>query len=246
MYRLLLLIYLVIPAYAYAAEDPAQLDAEAILQQADAVRNPQLDYAVIVDIESHQPSGMVKKGQYEVLVKGRDNTLVKTLEPARERGRIILMRGKDLWAYIPNVSKPLRISLRERLMGEVANGDIARTNFSGDYTPMVSAIIQEADKELMVLDLMANAKDVTYAKVRLWVENKTYHPVRAELYALSGKLLKYCRYEAYQKMEGRLRPTRMVLEDPTIPGKFSILTYTNMEIREIPEKVFTKQYLNKL
>ena len=223
-----------------------QLSAEQILQKADEVRNPQLDYTVVVTVESVKPKGKTKTATYEVWVKGRENTLIRTLSPAAEKGRVLLMKGTELWAFLPTVSKPLRISLRERLIGEVANGDLARANFSGDYAPQLLRTEKRDGVECVVLDLMAKTKEVTYARVVLWVEADRGHPVWAEFYAVSGRLLKTCSYEQYEKLAGRLRPTRLVMNDPITKGQQSTLQYSQMKVAPLPEKYFTKDYLKRL
>lgn len=236
------------PAYQ-PDEPPAKrepLGAEEILRRSDEVRNPQLDYIATVTVTSLKPKAEPKVGLYDVLVKGRELTLIKTLKPSVERGRVLLMRGKDLWAYLPSVSKPLRISLRERLIGEVANGDLARANFAGDYTPTLTGYDSIDGKRHYVLDLAATATDVTYGRVRLWVETETFHPYQAEFYAVSGRLLKQCRYQRYEKLAGRLRPTQLVMTDALIKAQQSILEYAKMKVGELPEKYFTKDYLKRL
>jgi hypothetical protein len=97
-----------------------------------------------------------------------------------------------------------------------------------------------------VLELNAVDRGVTYAKVRYWVGEKDARPIKAEFYALSGRLLKTCWYEAYKKMAGKMRPTRLVMEDALKKGDVSELTYAAMNVRELPEKLFTKDYLKKL
>lgn len=87
---------------------------------------------------------------------------------------------------------------------------------------------------------------VTYAKVRLWIGEKDNRPLKAEFHALSGRLLKTCRYEEYKSMAGRPRPTRLVMEDALKSGDVSVLSYEAMTIRQLPEKIFTKDYLKKL
>jgi hypothetical protein len=59
-------------------------------------------------------------------------------------------------------------------------------------------------------------------------------------------LLKVCKYENFQTMEGRLRPTRLVMEDALKAGNVSTLEYNSMKLRELPDKIFTKDYLKKL
>ncbi len=225
---------------------PSVAEAAAILARADEVRNPQLDYVTTVTITSIQLGRDPRVAEYEVFVKGRDLTVIKTIKPENERGRGMLMNGLDMWAFLPTVSKPLRISLRERLIGEVANGDLARTNFSGDYVPEIVATELLDGRAYDKLDLKARSMEVTYARVMLWVDTENAHPLKAEFYAPSGRLLKSCRYERYQELAGRLRPTRFVMVDPLRQGQESILEYSYMEVRELPEKYFTKQYMRKL
>ena len=47
-------------------------------------------------------------------------------------------------------------------------------------------------------------------------------------------------------MEGRQRPTRLIMEDAMRSGEQSVLEYGNMKLRDLPDKVFTKDYLKKL
>jgi outer membrane lipoprotein-sorting protein len=222
------------------------LPADEILRRADEVRNPTLDYTVKVMVTSKKPNGSSRIHVYEVMVSGRDNAVVKTIKPPVDKGRVLLMRDKDLWAFLPSVSKPLRVSFRERLIGEVANGDLARTNFSGDYTPTLVGMEEQDGRECYRLDLVANADDVTYARVVLWVERETFHPRRAEFYAVSGRLLKTCSYARYLEMGGRLRPTQLLMSDATVKGQYSILDYDAMTVAPLPEKYFTKDYLKRL
>ena len=47
-------------------------------------------------------------------------------------------------------------------------------------------------------------------------------------------------------MSGRVRPTRLVMEDALRQGEHSVLDYSGMRLRELPDKVFTKDYLKRL
>ena len=111
-------------------------------------------------------------------------------EPAAERGQIMLMKGHDLWVFLPNVSQPVRLSLSQRLTGQVANGDLARVNFAGDYDAKLLRT-EEVDGETMhVLELTARDRNVTYHKVLYWVRKSNDWPYKAEFYSLSDRLLK--------------------------------------------------------
>ncbi|MFT3850593.1 MAG: outer membrane lipoprotein-sorting protein [Propionivibrio sp.] len=228
---------------AAPADDPA---AREIVEKADLVRFPNEGFQVDIDITSSQPGQDSELRKYRVLTKGNSNTVVMVTEPASERGQIILMKGRDLWVFMPDVSQPIRIALSQRLTGQVANGDLARANFAADYNPKLLRT-ETIDKEIYnVLELIAVDRSVTYQKVVYWVRQKDNWPFKAEFYSLSNRLLKVCKYENFQMMEGRLRPTRLVMEDALKAGNQSVLEYNSMKLRDLPDKVFTKDYLKKL
>lgn len=223
----------------------AQLTSAEIIEKVDEARSPQSDYTATVEVTSYASGQKTKSATYEVLVKGKESTVIKTILPPVEKGRVLLMLDRNLWAFLPEVSKPLRISLQERLIGEVANGDVARVNFSGDYTPVLLRIENLKDKDCYVLELTANTDSVTYGKVIVWAQKETFWPLKAEFYAASGRMLKTCAYEEYQLFGGRIRPTQLVMEGPLSKGKKSIIRYSAIHIEELPDKYFTKEYMKK-
>lgn len=184
--------------------------------------------------------------KYEVMVKGRDKTFVKLTYPPRDIGRFLLMLARDLWIYLPDVGKPVRIPLQQRLVGQVANGDIARTNYSDDYTAEVLAEETHNGKTYDVLDLTAKSKEVTYSRIRYWVETETFHPSKAEFYTASGRLLKTGFFEEYQMAEGALRPMRLRLVDGLNPQEVSIMDYSHLRRAEIPGKIFNKNCMSRM
>ncbi len=183
---------------------------------------------------------------YRILSKGNDKTLVQTLAPAIDRDQILLMRDRDLWVFLPNLSQPIRLPLSQRLTGQVANGDLARVKFVGDYTPRLLRTERSDGETYHVLQLDAVDNWVTYNRVIYWVNARNYRPHKAEFYALSGRLLKTCHYQRYRSMGGMQRPTMLVIEDGLRPGQRSVLEYYDMVERNLPDRVFTKDYLKKL
>lgn len=229
-----------------AASAAAQPDAQEILRRADEIRFPQAGFEVQVAIRSVEDGGAAQVRTFKVLSRGNENTVVMTLEPAAERGQILLMKGRDLWLFLPRVSQPVRLSLAQRLTGQVANGDIARANFAGDYTPTLAGTEQLGGEALWRLELAAVDRKVTYPRVRYWVRQGDFRPVKAEFYSVSGRLLKTCIYEDFRALAGKVRPTRLVMTDALIKGAHSVLSYSDMKLRELPEHLFSKEYLRRL
>jgi outer membrane lipoprotein-sorting protein len=231
---------------ASAALDPAQAQAQEILSKADLIRFPREGFQVDISITTRRNDQSVEARKYQVLSRGNDKTVVIVTEPASERGQTMLMSGRDLWVFLPSVSQPVRLSLAQRLTGLVANGDLARANFAGDYTPKLLRTEMIDGAEYQVLELTAVDRSVTYQRVLYWVNKKNNYPHRAEFYSLSGRLLKSCRYENFKTMAGSVRPTRLVMDDALRAGEQSVLEYEAMQLRELPDKKFTKEYLKRL
>jgi outer membrane lipoprotein-sorting protein len=199
-----------------------------------------------VDVANLTDGQVSDTRKYKILSKGNENTIVQVLEPAADRGQVMLMRGRDLWVFLPNISQPVRLSLSQRLTGQVANGDLARANFAGDYRPRLLRTEKLDNVDCHVLELVAVDRGVTYARVLYWVRQANAYPVKAEFYSVSERLLKTCRYENFKTLGARVRPTRLVLQDALKKGEESILDYSDLKLRDLPDRMFTKEYLRRL
>lgn len=234
-------------ARATDAQVPVEDSARSIVEKADQIRFPPEGFEAVVTISSKSGSeDSIEPRKYRVFSKGNENTIVLTEEPAADRGQAMLMRGRDLWVFLPNVSQPVRLSLSQRLTGQVANGDLARANFVGDYTPRLLRSERIGGEPHHVLELTAIDKGVTYSRVLYWVSESNGQPHKAEFYSLSDRLLKTCRYEGYKPLGGRVRPTRLVMQDALKAGDESVLEYSDMKPRDLPDKMFSKDYLKRL
>lgn len=241
----LLLCLSVWPALGADTAD-GDLLAREMLLRADRIRFPEGGFQVDVAITTTQPDSEPDVRAYRIISKGNSHTLVQTTAPAVDRNQILLMRERDLWAFLPNLSQPIRLPLSQRLTGQVANGDLARANFVGDYEPKVLRKEKVEGETYHVLQLDALDKWITYRRVLYWVNVRNGRPYKAEFYALSGRLLKTAYYQAFDVLGGETRPTRLLVEDALRKGNTSVLEYSNMAERDLPDKIFTKDYLKKL
>ena len=220
--------------------------AKAIVEKVDRIRFPHAGYQVNVKITSSMPGRDSEIREYEILSKGNDRTIIRTLAPASDKGQVLLMRDRDLWIFMPSVSQPIRLAASQRLTGQVANGDLARANFSGDYTPAIIRTDAIENENYLVLELKAVDRSVTYDKVLLWVNKNNDRPYKAEFYAVSGRLLKTCRFQNYKEIAGALRPTRLSMDDALIEGARSLLDYSDLRAKELPDRFFAKDYMKRL
>lgn len=247
VFSILILIASVPPINNLALLDAAEDDqAKGIVEKADRIRFPQPGYQVHVTITSSAPGRDAEVREYEIFSKGNDRTVIRTLSPASDKGQVLLMRDRDLWAFLPNISQPIRLSAAQRLTGQVANGDLARANYSGDYVPTIVKTEDIDGESYYVLELKAVDRSVTYDRALYWINKNNGRPFKAEFYALSGRLLKTCRYQNYKETAGSVRPTRLVMEDALIEGAKSTLDYVNLKVKRLPDRMFAKDYMRKL
>jgi len=236
---LTLLIALCAPAHADEAAD--------IVRDADLARRPGQSFVWKITVTNHEAKKEPTVDGFEVFVKGTGRVFVKFVAPPRNVGRSLLALDRDLWIYLPDAGKPVRIPMSQRLVGQVANGDIARVDYAGDY--MATLAGEEAIDGVAshVLDLKAKTKEVTYAAIKYWVSKDKRRPVKAEFVAGTGTLLKTGRFDNFKAVGGS-HPiaTRLTLVDAIRKDRTSVIDYGQITVRDLPDKYFDKNYMKTL
>lgn len=212
--------------FAHAAESP-----EAILEKTDAIRNPGDAFVMTVEVTSTDD----ELRRFEVAIKGKSKTHVRTLLPARDKGRDLLMIDENMWAFVPNLKRAVRVNLSQKLSGQAANGDISRMRWAGDYAPKVES---ESDDE-WTLFLTAAKKGLTYEKIRARVAKGSYRPIAAEYLTADGKPLKKATFGAFKRLAGGERPSQIVIEDAVRPDRKSTIQITEMLSKPLSESLFS-------
>ena len=213
------------------------MSAATILQRCDEVRNPAGSYQMEVTVINHDGSS----SRFQVFTQGVTSTLIKTTAPKRDIGRDLLMLGDQMWAYIPNLKRSVRVSLNQRLSGQAANGDIARMRWADDY----KAEIVEQTPAYWLLHLKAKRQGLTYDGLQVWVEKTSFRPIKAHYLALSGKLLKRSRFEKFKNLAGRMRPSQMTIEDAHDSERHSTIVIEAMKKADFPSIWFQPSQLGQ-
>jgi outer membrane lipoprotein-sorting protein len=235
-YLLLMLIAFLITCVA-VSRAATPVDAEAVLKRADSYRNGWPSYVMHVKITSFESGRADEEKLYEVSQKGTEKTYVEFLSP-REKGQHLLMLGDDMWVYLPDTSRPVRITPLERLSGDASNGDVARTNYAADYTPVYLRTEKVGAEECYVLNLTAKRKGATYQQIVFWVRVEDSRPVKAEYHLTSGKLIKSATFDEFSAIGGRVQLRKMTLFDEIRHNSHSVLDYSGIAQRELPDKLF--------
>jgi len=221
----------------HAAPATGIVDAEALLRRSDTFRNGWPSFVVRVKIDDYEAGKPNEEHLYEVSQKGTDRTYVEFMSP-REKGRHLLMVGDDMWVYLPDTSRPVRITPLERLSGDASNGDVARTNYSVDYSAAYLRTEKMSATECYVLELTAKRKGATYQRILYWLRAEDARPVRAEFYLTSGKHIKSATFDEYAPSAGKMLLRKLTLYDEIRHSSHSVLEYSTAVQRELPDKLF--------
>ena len=150
-----------------------------------------------------------------------------------------------MWVYVPDTSKPIRISPLQRLMGEASNGDVARTNYSIDYVVDSMTQGEEDGKPAHVLKLRARDADLSYSRIKLWVLDDGDVPLKADYFVSSGKLLKRVFFREMGTLGGSRLVTKVEILDIVRSDRRTVMTYSNLHATQLPDKMFQPGYLGK-
>jgi len=228
---------------ALAATDGWALDGLEILKQVDRNLEPASSESLrkLINIE---PDGKRKEFVLYTVRKGRDQVVGLFLAPESDKGRATLRLGDNMWLYIPDVGKPMRITSMQSVTGGVFNNaDILRIDYTVEYT--VESLTEEKGQHLLALK--AKTGEVAYDKLKMWVDKKTLLPVTIECYAASGMLIKTLHFKDIKDFgDGIRRPAVVETDSPLYQGYKSAMIYGQIKKREFPDEVFTLNYLPRV
>jgi hypothetical protein len=223
----------------------AEMTPKEILSRADRARGNVEGVEWEIEIESIE-RGRTQNRTLRVTARGY-NSLAEFLSPPKVKGRKLLMIDKNMWFIKPGLSKPVPISPRQKLMGGASNGDIASTNYAGDYEPTSVSEDTVNGEPCFLLDLKATNKKATYDRIRYWISKERLVGIKSDFFTVSGKKFKSAAfaYENSIMVEGRPVPfvSQMVITDAVIETNVTTMTYHKVEIKQIPDSAFNLNLL---
>lgn len=231
---LFLLTALTLAVTAYA------IDGNKILEQVDRNLNPESyeSYKKLINIE---PDGSKKEFVLFTVKKGKDKVAAMFISPASEKGRSTLRLEDNMWLYIPNVGKPLRITSLQSVVGGVFNNaDILRLDYTSEYN--VEQVEDNGSEYL--LHLKARTKTVAYDKLRMWVNRDNILPSKIESLTEASMLIKTLHFKQIKDFgDGIVRPSVIETDSPLYKGYKSVMIFANIKERELKDEVFTLTFM---
>ncbi|MEW6709290.1 MAG: outer membrane lipoprotein-sorting protein [Candidatus Riflebacteria bacterium] len=224
------------------AATPVNQGNSEILLAIDRALNPEsyVSYKKIINIDN---KGVRKEFVMYVGKLGRDKVLGAFLSPKSELGRATLRIGDNMWLYIPNVKKPVRItSLQSVTGGLFNNSDIMSLDYADEYD-----CIEVSKKEgKNVLELRAKNRSVAYERLVIVADPESHIPESIECFTSSKMLVKTLHFKEIVDFEdGLKRPSVIETDSPLYKGAKSIMIYSKMKRQKLDEELFNINSMNR-
>ncbi len=225
----------------------AQMSPKEMLHKADEARGNVEGIQWYIYMDSIE-NGRNQYRKLQVIARGY-NSFTDTLAPANVKGQKLLMLDRNMWFAKPELSKAVPISPRQKLMGTAANGDIASTNYAGDYKIVNTEDGQYDNEACVVMDLQAIDSRATYDRIRYWVSKERIVGVKAEFYTVSGKMFKTATFEYKNSVtindKQREFISKMTINSAIIKDDVTVLKYSKPVLKKVPDAVFNLNLLTK-
>jgi outer membrane lipoprotein-sorting protein len=224
-------------------------DADNILNRVE--RNMSSDNRIFESsmiIHGNRASRTITSRTYAV---GDKQSFTEYLSPAREQGTKMLKLENQLWIYSPSTDRTIQISghmLRQSVMGS----DLSYEDMMDDrkiteiYDSKVAGTETIDGRNTWILELTAKVNDVAYHTRKMWIDTERYVPLREELFAKSGQLLKRTTLSEVKQIDGRWFPMKVAYKDVLKQGEGTEFIITSVKFNQsIPDYIFTKAALKQ-
>jgi outer membrane lipoprotein-sorting protein len=182
---------------------------------------------------------------------GENKSFTEYISPPREQGTKMLKLDNLLWIFSPETDRIIQISghmLRQSVMGsDLSYEDMMEDpHLLNHYNGKVDGEEKIADRNCWVITLIANTADVAYQTQKIWVDKDRFIPLRKDLYAKSGVLLKKMELSEVLLIQGRWYPKKILFKDVLKEGDGTEFQIMDIEFNtKIPDYVFSKASLKK-
>lgn len=229
---LLLILFLVSPGFA--------LDGTALLKEVDRNLNPE-SYEMYRKLINIEPDGKKKEFTLFSVKKDSDKIAALFISPASEKGRSTLRLGDNMWLFIPNVGKPIRITSLQSVVGGVFNNaDILNLDYAVEYNV---SDVEEAGNEYL-MRMKAKTRSVAYDQLRMWVDRSKKLPTKIECLTEANMLIKTIYFRDHKDFGGGIvRPAVIETDSPLYKGYKSIMIYAKIKKRSFKDEVFTQTFM---
>jgi hypothetical protein len=216
---------------------------EEILKLSDEMRNvdePIHFISAIEDIDGENKSYSL----LDVWVH-RTDSRVHFLKPANQKGDKVLKTNYMLWYFTKGGSKPLPLTPRQRLLGNVSIGDIVSIRYSEDYKIETQNESSYEGKSVYRFNLISKeGKNAAYDRIIYYIDKNSFAGLYAEFFSASGKLLKKATYEYKGDGLDKFSFKKVFMVNALKKNHVTTMVIVSSERVKLPENYFNKNFIN--
>jgi outer membrane lipoprotein-sorting protein len=226
----------------------AQITPREILERVDANMTIQTSRSTARMIITYR-EGDVRELEFRSWAEGVDRSFLEFTAPARDAGSRFLRRADAMWIFLPRVGKSVRIQghmLRQGLMGsDFSYGDASENpSMVDDYDAVLEREETVDGRPAYVVYLTAKRRDLAYQGRRIWVDTERWIPLKEEMFARSGKLLKTATFGDVRRIGDRWYPFRIEMDNALQTDTRTTLEFVELTFDvDVPSDIFTLRHL---
>jgi len=164
-----------------------------------------------------------------------DYSLVLIAKPAKDKGTVFLKREKEVWNWVPTISKVIKIPpsmMLQSWMGSDFNNDdlVRQSSIVEDYEHELIAEEKHEGYDCYKIQMIPKPEaGVVWGKIIMWIAKNGYLQLRADYYDEDEFIIKSMIGSNVQKMGGRTIPTHWEMIPHEKPKQKTIMDYKNIE-----------------
>jgi outer membrane lipoprotein-sorting protein len=181
-----------------------------------------------------------------------DKSFILITAPAKEEGTSTLRLGTNMWNYLPQVERVIKIPpslmLQSWMGSDFTNDDLVKeSSLVNDYAhELVGETTEDGDACWQVVAHPKPDAPVVWGKLVLVIRKSDSLPRKEEFYDEKGRLQKALSFEDFRNLGDRNYPMRWSMVSVNRPGHVTTLAYRELKFdRPIPERVFTQQNMKR-
>lgn len=242
------LLYIII--FLTASMMQAQTASEIIKKADDQFRGKTSYAEMTIDIIRPKWS---KKMKMKTWSKGSDQSISLVMSPAKEKGVVFLMRDKEVWNYIPTLSRTIKFPpsmMMQNWMGtDLTNDDLVKmSSMVKDYKQEIVA--EESKEGLLCWKIELTPKQnaaVVWGKINIWIDKKDYMQMQIEYYDEDDFLVNQMIASDIKSFGGKKLPSKLRIIPVDKKGQETRITYDKWIFDlKISDSYFTKNYMKRI
>jgi outer membrane lipoprotein-sorting protein len=179
-------------------------------------------------------------------------SFIRILAPAKEKGIGSLRIGAEMWNYLPNVERTIKIPpsmmLQPWMGSDFTNDDLVKQSSAvDDYTQRILRTETAGGAAAYVVEALPKPDAaVVWGKILYWVRKADFIPLKQEYYSERGELVRIMTFSEVRPMGGRTIPTKWEMRSTEKPGNATTIVLKSVQYdRPIGDEIFSQRNLQK-